>query len=139
MIQKSRIASGYPVLLDRDLRLYSATWAEVLHPVATDWLNECYASAIRVHDLAKPFSPIEIFTAWSNAVSSGDVEKSRHDARPALPEVERICCSMDGWMIVSRNGERATNFDGITYARACSTHRPQGWQVGKWINGEWIN
>jgi hypothetical protein len=134
LILRSKVDSGLSAPGDRELQLIGASWAELLEPVATDWLNECYVRAMRGHDPAQPFKAAEVFKAWQLAVASGEFDRSRINVLPALTQGERRCyeygCSFEGWVTVNGDGTLWTGGVGQTYARACPIHRPQGWAVG---------
>lgn len=141
LIINSRFAIGLPAHDDDELRLNARSWSEILEPVATDWLHECYIRAIRRHDPARPFGAVEILNIWGDVVRSGEYAISRATDTPQIVETEKFCpnkCSVSGWYAVQGDGT-VENPGGYEYVKACPIHRPQGFvknpQVAPW-NGQ---
>ena len=76
ILDRSRLAAGLPVLTEIEMRLASNVWAEILAPISTDWLDECYLRAIRAHNPALPFMAAELIRAWEQANKAGGVTAS---------------------------------------------------------------
>lgn len=125
IIIKSRLSCSLPVPDDKELQIAVVSWGEIIEPIATDWLNECYVRAGRFHQNDKPFAAALLLRAWSEANASGEVEASRVNAGNYLPAGPRYCeynCSFEGWISVD-NGSNFHNGVGYAYARPCPIHR----------------
>jgi hypothetical protein len=129
-LNKSRLSASLPVYGDDELRLATSAWTEVLTPVATDWLNECYVRAMRQHDPARPFTAAALLEVWYSVQRNGEFDASRLSAGPYLPEGVKVCpnqCSDAGFYVVRGNGS-VENPAGYEYVKACPIHRPEGFK-----------
>jgi hypothetical protein len=109
----------------------TAAWGEVLDPVATDWLDECYLRSMRNLDPSSPYKAAMLIVEWKQVIDSGEFDRSRVGVAGYLPG-QKDClfeCSVEGWITVDENGFPWKG-DGHSYAKCCPVHRPQGWRIG---------
>lgn len=127
MLQKSRLVRSLPAFEPDELEMQVSAWAEILEPIPTEWLDECYKRAMRSHNNGQPFASTELVRIWHDLCLSGEVAKATFNGR-CLPAAHACDynCSPEGWVIVDETGNPiSSSTKGPTFVKACPVHRQQ--------------
>lgn len=126
LINESRYELQFQPLANKELEATMKAWSRRLRGVPDEKLQRCFDIALERHTKRSALIPAQIVEAW--VLVRSEIENATRNTERESCEYN---CSVEGWVTVHRDGSIWRGGDGMTFAKACPIHKPDGWRVGE--------